>query len=419
MSSPISAVWRRVNRRPLDRRGGLETGPHDQRRTEQVHAAIMENMSEGLYVVDRQGKLLLMNAAAANSLGWTRDELIGRRMHDVVHSRTASGTRLPGEECAIARAYRDGHALHEQEDVFTRKDGSILPVAYSASPLTDGDVVQGAVVVFRDISEQRADLQRSHQDPRARSWVRNITQALDEERLELFAQPIVPLRGGSPREELLLRMRSRDGRTISASEFLPIAERYGLIGAIDRWVVSHAIELAAGGRHVQVNLSASSVGDPELLALIDTQLHETGADPAQVVFEITETALIQEIDAGEAFARDLTELGCQLALDDFGTGFGSFTYLKRLPINYLKIDIEFVRQLPFSSANQHLVKAIVNLAQGFGQETIAEGVEDERTLALLRRYGVDYAQGFHLGHPAPTRNGRPAVTGKGGARAGR
>lgn len=413
-------MWRRVNRGLTDRHGGLQTGPHGQRRTDQVHAAIMENMSEGLYVVDREGKLLLMNAAAAKWLGWTRDELIGRPMHDLVHSRRASGAPFPEDECAIATAYRDGHALHEQEDVFTRKDGSILPVAYSASPLTDGDIVQGAVVVFRDLSEERAELRHPPQDPRTRSWVRNIREALDEGRLELFAQPIVPLRGGSPREELLLRMTSRDGRTISASEFLPIAEKYGLIGAIDRWVVSQAIELAAGGRHLEVNLSASSVGDPDLLALIDTQLHETGADPAQLVFEITETALIREIDAGEAFARDLTELGCRLALDDFGTGFGSFTYLKRLPISYLKIDIEFVRQLPFSSANQHLVKAIVNLAQGFGQETIAEGVEDERTLELLRRYGVDYAQGFHLGHPAPVPgNGRPAVNGNSRARAGR
>jgi EAL domain-containing protein (putative c-di-GMP-specific phosphodiesterase class I) len=335
----------------------------------------------------------------------------------VVRPQRANGMLRPEDE--IAQAYRDGHALHEQEDVFTRKDGSMLPVAYSASPLTDGDVVQGAVVVFRDVSEQRPELQSPRQDPRARSWVRNIRQALDEGRFELFAQPIVPLRGGPPREELLLRMKSREGRTISASEFLPVAEKYGLIGAIDRWVVSQAIELAADGRRVEVNLSASSVGDREMLSLIDTQLHETGADPAQVVFEITETALIHEIDAGEAFARDLTELGCELALDDFGTGFGSFTYLKRLPISYLKIDIEFVRQLPFSSANQHLVKAIVNLAQGFGQETIAEGVEDEPTLALLRRYGVDYAQGFHLGHPAPTRgNGRPAVSGS-GTRAGR
>jgi EAL domain-containing protein (putative c-di-GMP-specific phosphodiesterase class I) len=119
------------------------------------------------------------------------------------------------------------------------------------------------------------------------------------------------------------------------------------------------------------------------------------------VFEITETALMTDIQVGEAFARGLVDLGCSLALDDFGTGFGSFTYLKHLPLKYLKIDVEFVRQLASSSPDQHLVKAIVSLAEGFGHETIAEGVEDEETLELLREYGVDYAQGFHLGRPAP------------------
>ena len=119
------------------------------------------------------------------------------------------------------------------------------------------------------------------------------------------------------------------------------------------------------------------------------------------MFEITETALMRDIDKGEAFARGLAALGCGVALDDFGTGFGTFTHVKRLPINYLKIDIEFVRDLVASSANQHVVKAIVNLAQGFGCQTIAEGVEDGETLQLLRDFGVDFGQGFHLGRPAP------------------
>ncbi len=110
---------------------------------------------------------------------------------------------------------------------------------------------------------------------------------------------------------------------------------------------------------------------------------------------------MRDVDAGEAFAQGLVELGCGIALDDFGTGFGSFTYLKRLPVNYLKIDIEFVRDLLTNPANQHVVKAIVSLAKAFGLQTVAEGVEDEETLTLLRDYGVDYAQGFHLGRPAP------------------
>ncbi|MHB8491405.1 MAG: EAL domain-containing protein, partial [Solirubrobacteraceae bacterium] len=124
---------------------------------------------------------------------------------------------------------------------------------------------------------------------------------------------------------------------------------------------------------------------------------------------ITETALMLDIDAGAAFARGLAQLGCRFALDDFGTGFGSFTYLKAMPISFLKIDVDFVRDLRTNPANQHLVRAIVGLARGFGYETIAEGVEDADTYALLGEFGVDYAQGFHLGRPSP-------ATGRIGAR---
>ena len=154
-------------------------------------------------------------------------------------------------------------------------------------------------------------------------------------------------------------------------------------------------------QRVEANLSARSVGNFALLPLIERELRDSGADPANLVFEITETALMGDIEKGEAFAHGLADIGCGLALDDFGTGFGSFTYLKALPIGYLKIDIEFVRDLDSSPANQHLVKAIVNLARSFGHRTIAEGVEDERTLELLREYGVDFAQGYFLGRPAP------------------
>jgi EAL domain-containing protein (putative c-di-GMP-specific phosphodiesterase class I) len=119
------------------------------------------------------------------------------------------------------------------------------------------------------------------------------------------------------------------------------------------------------------------------------------------VFEITETALMSDIERGHTFACGIVGLGSSLALDDFGTGYGTFTHVKKLPISYLKIDIEFVRGLVDSQANQHVVKAIVNLAHGFGCETIAEGVEDGETLELLKELGVDFGQGFYLGRPAP------------------
>jgi EAL domain-containing protein (putative c-di-GMP-specific phosphodiesterase class I) len=152
---------------------------------------------------------------------------------------------------------------------------------------------------------------------------------------------------------------------------------------------------------VEANLSAASIAHLDLIPVIERATRTAGADPAHMVFEITETALMQDIEMGEAFARRLAELGCGLALDDFGTGFGTFTYLKRLPVDYLKIDIDFVRDLVSNQANLHLVKAVVSLADAFCVQTVAEGVENAETLALLTTLGVDYAQGYYLGRPAP------------------
>jgi EAL domain-containing protein (putative c-di-GMP-specific phosphodiesterase class I) len=256
------------------------------------------------------------------------------------------------------------------------------------------------VVVFRDATEEQAGRTRVKLELDALSWVGRTRDALDQGRLVLYSQPIVPLAAGSPSQELLLRMVDRDGEIILPGRFLPAAEKYGLIAEIDHWVVGQAIRLAAAGRRVEVNLSAESIGSPELLAVIERALRETGADVSNLVFEITETALMRDVKAGEAFTHYLVKLGCGLALDDFGTGFGSFTYLKTLPVDFLKIDVEFVRNLGSNPGNQHLVKAIVNLAKGFGKQTIAEGVEDEDTVGLLREFGVDFAQGYHLGRPA-------------------
>ena len=193
------------------------------------------------------------------------------------------------------------------------------------------------------------------------------------------------------------------GETISPGSFLPLAEKYGLIGEIDKWVVRQAIHLAAGGRRFETNLSAESISDPDLLSLIDRELRDEHADPGKVVFDITETALLRNLRSGEAFARGLAEMGCGLALDDFGTplGFDGFRNLATLPISYLKIHVDFVCNLFSNPANRHVVKATVELARHFGYDTIAEGVEDAETLEQLKDDGVDFAQGFHLGRPAP------------------
>ena len=265
----------------------------------------------------------------------------------------------------------------------------------------DGTTIRGVVVVFRDTSAEHADEDRVRRGLDTLAWVGRIRDALDGDRLVLYSQPIVPLAGGPPSQELLLRMIGSGGEIIPPGSFLPVAEKYGLMGEIDRWVIRQAVGLAASGQRVEANLSAESISNLDLLPLIERELRNANADPSNIVFEITETAVMENPEAGEAFARGLSEVGCPLALDDFGTGFGTFTYLKNLPFTYLKIDIEFVRDLTTNRANQHLVKAIVGLAANFGCQTIAEGVEDAETLALLKEYGVDFAQGFYLGRPAP------------------
>ena len=373
----------------------------ERRRAEEFRSVVMNQMAEGLYTLDEKGELTYMNAAASRILGWTEAELLGKQIHDIIHFQHEDGTPHTEAACELLKVRTQGRNIRLEDEVFTGKDGSLRPVAISAAPLLEHSEVQGVVVVFRDITDEHSERARIKRELAALTWVGRIREAIDEDRLILYSQPIVPLRGGQASMELLLRMQGRKGEVIPPGAFLHAAEKYGLISEIDRWVVKEAVRLAADGQHVEANLSAESISTLDLLAVIEDEMHQTGANPSNLVFEITETALMSDIDKGEAFAKGLVDLGVGLALDDFGTGFGTFTYLKRIPITFLKIDIEFVRDLSVNVANQHIVKAIVNLAEGFGCQTIAEGVEDESALTVLRDFGVDYVQGFYLGRPTP------------------
>lgn len=234
------------------------------------------------------------------------------------------------------------------------------------------------------------------------SWAERIRRALSSDGLALYGQPIMDIKTEEiVQQELLLRMHDSDGAVVEPAPFLATAERLGLIGDIDRWVIHRGLEIAAEGQAVEINLSGHSLTDSGLIELIARELQESGADPEKVIFEITETAAISNLSEATTFAQRLRELGCQFALDDFGTGFASFTYLKHLPISVLKIDGEFIANLISSEIDQRIVQAIVFIAQGLGQKTVAEWVDDQRTLEKLREIGVDYAQGYYVGRPAP------------------
>lgn len=169
--------------------------------------------------------------------------------------------------------------------------------------------------------------------------------------------------------------------------------------AIDRWVLTEAMRLASLGRRININLSPQAFTDFALLKEIEELLAATAVDPADLMFEITETSVIVDGGAAARFLVRLRDLGCKIAIDDFGTGFSGFTYLKNLPVDYLKIDREFVRDLPHNESSRHVVRAVVSLAEMFGHRTIAEGVEDSETLKMLAAMDVQYAQGYLLGRP--------------------
>jgi len=236
-----------------------------------------------------------------------------------------------------------------------------------------------------------------------------IHAALAENRFVLFCQPICNLSTNAVSQyELLLRLPGEDGgEPLPPSAFLYRAERSGLIQAIDEWVVRRAVALIAEHERagkwlvLNVNLSGRSIGDRKLAALIEELLTESRIDPTQLVFELTETAAISNIEEARAFANRLHARGCRLALDDFGAGFGSFYYLKSFPFDYLKIDGDFIRGLATSPVNQLVVSAIVGIARGLGKQTVAEFVADEEVVGLLRTIGVDFAQGYHIGIPGP------------------
>ena len=250
-------------------------------------------------------------------------------------------------------------------------------------------------------------------DPRGSTVARRgaadrIRDALAAGRLTLYAQPIVELQSSRVAQlELLLRMPDEQGQLVPPRGFLPTAERSGIIPEVDAWVARQAIQLVDEQRRaghqlrLEVNLSARSIATGHVLEVVADELERTGVDPSSLIFEITETAAIANMETVRKFSTALGELGCSFALDDFGAGFGSFHYLKYLQVDYLKIDGDFVANLPHNATDQAVVQAIVELSSRLGKRTIAEFVGDARTVEMLRDYGVDYAQGYHLGRPEP------------------
>ncbi|WP_260293658.1 EAL domain-containing protein [Sedimenticola hydrogenitrophicus] len=243
-------------------------------------------------------------------------------------------------------------------------------------------------------------------------WVARIHRALEEDRFCLYVQPIVPIDQRSPHTghyEVLIRMRDEAGALVPPNKFIPAAERFGLMPRIDRWVVNQLFNLIGreyetlvlGGYCFAINLSGGSVNDEDTLAYIGEKLDEFRIPPGMISFEITETAAIANLASASYFIRTLKQAGCLFSLDDFGSGLSSFAYLKNLPVDFLKIDGAFVRDLATDPIDRAMVQAINQIGQVMGLKTIAEFVENDQVLGLLRGIGVDFAQGYGIARPTP------------------
>lgn len=288
-------------------------------------------------------------------------------------------------------------------------------------PTSTAELSSRFVIRAHDLRSQAPSAHVRRRYPLGGAWRERLRCALREGRLVLHYQPMVALRGGriaggrSPGHfEALIRLADQQGRLAAPAEFLPAAERYGLIGDIDRWALAEAIrlmghELDGGEERISVNLSALSITDRDMLSYIEGQLARHRVAPRRLIVEITETSAISDMALARKFCEGVSRLGAAIALDDFGAGFGSFQYLKQLPFRYLKIDGEFIRALPYSHKDRLLVQALVALARGMGGQTIAEYVCEPHTVDLLRELGVDYAQGFQLGRPACPREAFAAL----------
>jgi len=244
---------------------------------------------------------------------------------------------------------------------------------------------------------------------REMQWASRIHSALEEGRFELYRMPILALQQPEAGNhfEILLRLRDEAGRVVSPESFIAAAERYGITPSIDRWVVESTLRWLVSDHDERenldtcaINLSGQSLGDDKFLSFVIEQLEYSGLDPRRICFEITETAAIANLEHANKFILALREQGCKFSLDDFGSGLSSFGYLKQFPVDYLKIDGSFVRNILHDPIDKAMVRSINEIGQLTGKKTIAEYAENAEIINMLRTMGVDYAQGYGVAQPS-------------------
>jgi diguanylate cyclase (GGDEF)-like protein/PAS domain S-box-containing protein len=428
-----------INRREFEHRVTAALG--DRRQHLNRHAVLYLDLDEFKVVNDTCG-----HAAG--------DELL-RQVTALLRPRLREGdtlARLGGDEFGVLLEHCDLPAALVIADALRKAVGdfhfvwrqrsfkigvSVGVVDVTGGPATLAGVLSAAdaaCYMAKDKGRNRVQLYSPDSDEVAArqgemEWVNRIHHALADNRFCLYSQPVNATVGdsGAPAyTELLLRLRDDDGGLVSPAAFLPAAERYHMMPAIDRWVISNAFATLARYRNSRgpamaettvcaINVSGASLGDDEFLGFVQDQFATHGIAPRQVCFEITETTAVASLTKATEFMTALRAAGCRFALDDFGVGVSSFTYLKHLPVDYLKIDGSFVRDMLDDPVNHAMVEAIHRIGHIMGKKTIAESVENRETLRALSAIGVDYAQGYAIAVPAPFRrlHALPKKTAKG------
>jgi PAS domain S-box-containing protein len=363
-------------------------------------AAIIRSSDDAVLTKDLSGVITGWNQGAQSIYGYTPEEAIGRPVSELLIP-----PERRGEAKRILKEATVGEVVSFETQRIT-KGGDLIDVSLRAFPIRgiSGEVT-AVCTVGHDVSELRRRERAEQRDTEALIWRRRLRQSLAGGGLLFHGQPILDLRSGDIHHyELLVRMR-QNGELVPPGEFLPYVEESDLIRELDLWAVEQGMALGAQ-IPVAINLSARSLGSRELLKAIERGLGGSPSLAKNITFEITETAAAENMRAARELVVELTKLGCGVALDDFGTGYGSFTYLRHLPVTQLKIDMEFIRGIASSVADRRVVESMIDVAQNFEMTTVAEGVEDERTLDLLRELDIDLAQGYLVGRPQPLGLGR-------------
>jgi diguanylate cyclase (GGDEF)-like protein/PAS domain S-box-containing protein len=415
-----------INRREFDNR---------------LQAAVQSVRDDGsryavLYIDLDQFKLV--NDTCGHSAG---DRLI-REITGLIQARvrtTDTIARLGGDEfgvlladCALEQAGGIADSMRRAiRDHRFQWNGSSLAVGASIGVVEVDAQIESAAALLsaadvacytaKDSGRNRIELyhaDRGRDRHREMRWVAQIARAIEEDRVELVHQPIRPLGAGGPRvfHEVMVRMRSETGELIPPDQFIPAAERYNVMPAIDfrvlERVVSHlqALPPTALRPLLAVNVSGNSLSDQSFLERVLALVDRSGV-ATSLCFEITETAAVSHLDTAVLFMRELKARGCRFSLDDFGSGLSSFRYLKNLPIDFLKIDGEFVAHVGTDAVDRSVVRAIVQVGRSLGIATVAEKVETADVLELLMEIGVDFAQGYHIARPQPLLRGIPVAFG--------